>query len=115
MGKEITPWHVAYSRIAELLYGYYVEHGSKAGQNLFHKLIEDKEFTVLNPWVRAFDEKWAREKESVDPIQLFASVFRSKAKDATRCNRINKLIQLLGDKRPDFTEIEFRGCPVLHQ
>lgn len=109
MEKEITPWHVAYNLIAKLLYGYYVAHGNAAGQFLFPHLIQNKDFKILNHWTKAFDEAWAN--NSVDPIQLFASISGSNAKDETRRNRINRLIKLLDTKSPQFAEIDFSGCP----
>lgn len=135
MEKKITPWYEAYFLIAQILKAYHLQYPNEAGKVIFKILIEDEEFKILNTWAKAFDEEWA--KESVDPIQLFASISGSRSRDETRRNRINRLLRLLSQddaaikkfdeasqnidalksssasalQQVQYSEIDFLGCP----
>jgi len=97
-------------KISRLLHRRFEETGKETGKILFPILIRNEKFKILNTWTKAFDNEWA--KESVDPIQLFASFSGSRSLPSTRTRRINALISILAPEEKTLVEIDYTGCPT---
>ncbi|PZR08335.1 MAG: hypothetical protein DI539_22825 [Flavobacterium psychrophilum] len=103
-----TPWHEVYPKLARLLYNFYLEV-EDPGPALFRLFQDDEGYLRDNQW---FDKAGY---ESLDPIQVFASLNSNKIRPGLRMARIQHCFRLLMLPSSEMYvpgEIDFSGCPA---
>lgn len=112
---KLTSWDKAYREIAERLHAFQIDVTSKKEQNVANhlfNLLNDTAFSAKNKWFVRGIEKWAN--NTLDPIQLFASMSHSKSSERSRYENIRIVLDLLGsDARIDENTDFFSGCPTV--
>lgn len=102
-------WYDVYREIALLLSKFYSLNKTSAGQVLFKRAIDKKNFSEKNRWLIRL--KTISSANSIDPIHIFSSLNESNINLELRKDRINGWLELL-DSKNVYEQIEFTGCPA---
>ncbi len=101
-------WHIIYRQIALQLHKYYKQNKSASGLILFELLNGSIKYKKHNSWLSNIKRI---KRPSLDPIQLFVSVSRSRQNERVRTEIINEVCSLLGIHK-NWEQINFEGCPT---